>query len=120
MIKLKIKKGDKVIVTTGKDKGKDGQVLSVFPKDAKLVVSGVNLVKKHTKPSKDSEGGIVSKEMPIHISNVAILDPKLNKPTKIGFRINEDGSKVRVAKASNEILDIDVTATKASIKKGKK
>ena len=120
MIKLKIKKGDKVVVTTGKDKGKDGQVLTVFPKDSKLIVSGINLVKKHTKPSRDSEGGIVSKEMPIHISNVAILDPKLNKPTKIGFKINEDGSKVRFAKASSQVLDGDVSAEKATIKKGKK
>lgn len=120
MIKLKIKKGDKVVVITGKDKGKDGQVLTVFPRLSKLVVSGINLVKKHNKPSRDSEGGIVSKEMPIHISNVAILDPKLNKPTKIGLKINEDGSKVRFAKASNEVLDVDAMFAKDTVKKGKK
>ncbi|MDX2050474.1 MAG: 50S ribosomal protein L24 [Rickettsiaceae bacterium] len=105
MIKLKIKKGDQVIVCTGKDKGHTGQVIKVIPKKNKAVVSGANIVKKHTKPSKQSEGGIISKEMPIHISNLSILDPKLGKATKIGYKKLEDGTKVRFAKLSGELID---------------
>lgn len=105
MIKVKIKKGDKVIITTGKDKGLVGDVTTVMPKENKVIVSGANLVKKHQKPSRGSEGGIISKEMPINISNVAILDPKTQKPTKVGFKFLTDGSKVRVAKSSGEMLD---------------
>jgi len=105
MLKLKIKKGDKVIVTTGKDKGKLGNVVSVNPKENKAIVSGVNIAKRHTKPTRDSEGGIVSKEMPIQISNIAIVDPKSGKATKVGFKIQKDGAKVRYAKASGEIID---------------
>jgi large subunit ribosomal protein L24 len=105
MIKLKIKKGDQVIVTTGKSSGSTGEVIAVYPKENKALVSGVNLVKKHQKPTKESEGGIISKEAPIHISNIAILDPKTQKATKVGFKILEDGKKVRFAKSSGEILD---------------
>ncbi len=105
MIKLKIKKGDKVAVITGKDKGKQGQVVSVLPKVNKAVVSGVNIVKKHTKASRDSEGGIITKEMPIQISNLSLVDPKTNSITKVGFKILKDGTKVRYAKKSGEILD---------------
>nr|WP_253308010.1 50S ribosomal protein L24 [Rickettsia endosymbiont of Ceutorhynchus assimilis] len=104
MIKLKVKKGDEVVVITGKYKGKKGKILKVFPEDNKIIVSGVNLVKKHTKPSQVSEGGIITKELPIHISNVAHIDPKSGESTKIGFKILADGSKVRVAKKSGEII----------------
>ena len=103
MTKLKIKKGDKVKVRTGKSKGKVGDVLKVFPADNKLIVSGVNLAKKHTKPSQTSEGGIIQTELPIHVSNVSHIDPKTNEITKIGYRI-EDGKKVRFAKKSNETI----------------
>lgn len=104
MIKLKIKKGDEVIVVTGKNKGKKGKVLKVFPEQNRAIVSGVNIARKHVKPSKTSEGGIVSKELSIHISNVAHIDPKTDTSTKISFKFLEDGSKVRIAKKSGEII----------------
>ncbi|AAY61140.1 MAG: 50S ribosomal protein L24 [Rickettsia sp.] len=104
MIKLKVKKGDEVVVITGKHKGKKGKILKVFPEDSKVIVSGVNLVKKHTKPNQMSEGGIITKELPIHISNIAHIDPKTGNPTKVAFKFLEDGSKVRVAKKSGEII----------------
>lgn len=104
MIKLKVKRGDEVVVITGKHKGKKGKVLKVFPKDSKVIVSGVNLVKKHTKPNQISEGGIITKELPIHVSNIAHIDPKTGNPTKIAFKFLEDGSKIRVAKKSGEII----------------
>jgi large subunit ribosomal protein L24 len=105
MIKLKIKKGDKVVVITGKDKGKTGEVLRVMPKEARLVVQGVNMMKRHTKPAMGNPGGIVEKEATIHISNVAHIDPKSNKPTRVGYKELEDGRKVRFAKRSGEVLD---------------
>ena len=105
MTKLKIKKGDKVVVIAGKDKGKTGEVLRVDPKDARLVVQGVNMVKRHTKPAMGNPGGIVEKEATIHISNVAHIDPKSNKPTRVGYKALQDGRKVRVAKRSGEVLD---------------
>ena len=104
MIKLKVKKGDEVVVITGKHKGKKGKILKVFPEDSKVIVSGLNLVKKHTKPNQMSEGGIITKELPIHISNIAHIDPKTGNPTKVAFKFLEDGSKVRVAKKSGEII----------------
>ncbi|MFK7973352.1 MAG: 50S ribosomal protein L24 [Rickettsiaceae bacterium] len=104
MNKMKIKKGDKVKVVTGKNKGKVGDVIKVFPAESKLLVAGVNLAKKHTKPTQNSEGGIVHKELPIHVSNVSHVDPKTNEITKIGYRILENGKKVRVAKKSGEII----------------
>ncbi|VAV88703.1 LSU ribosomal protein L24p (L26e) [hydrothermal vent metagenome] len=104
-IKLKIRKGDRVVVLTGKDKGKKGSVMSVSPKTNKAVVDGINIVKRHTKQSASQEGGIIAKEMPIHISNLAHLDPKDNKPTRVGFKINKDGSKVRIARRSGEVID---------------
>lgn len=104
MIKLKIKKGDEVIVTTGKNKGKKGKVLKIFPEENRAIVSGINVARKHTKASQTSDGGIVPKELTIHISNVAHIDPKTGEPTKVGFKILEDGSKVRVAKKSGEII----------------
>jgi len=102
--KLKIKKGDKVIVTTGRDKGKTGEVLRVIPSDQRVVVQGVNLVKKHRRPSANNAGGIDEKEASLHISNVAHIDPKTNKPTRVGFKV-EKGRTVRVAKGSGEIID---------------
>ena len=104
-MKLKLKKGDKVIVTTGKDKGKTGEITTVFPKESKVIVSGINMVKRHTKPSQESAGGIISKEMPIHVSNVALVDPKTGKATRVGYKVEKDGHKVRVAKKSGEVVD---------------
>ena len=104
-MKLKIKKGDKVIVITGKDKGKTGEVTKVLVQENKVIVSGINIAKRHTKPSQESAGGIISKEMPIHISNVAYVDPKTNKPTRLGIKMDKDGRKVRVAKKSGEVVD---------------
>jgi large subunit ribosomal protein L24 len=102
----KIKKGDRVEVLAGRDKGKRGEVLRVAPTEGRAVVQGVNLVKKHTKQTKVGEsGGIVSKEATIHLSNLALIDPKTDKPTRVGFRVLEDGKKVRVAKGSGEVLD---------------
>jgi len=105
MAKLKIRKGDKVVVITGKDKGKTGEVLRVEPKEARLVVQGVNMVKRHTKPAMGQPGGIVEKEGTIHISNVAHIDPKSDKPTRVGFKTLEGGRKVRIARRSGETLD---------------
>ena len=102
---MKIKKGDKVIVISGNDKGKKGQVLQVLPQEARVVVEGVNIVKCHKKPSNSQpNGGILKKEAPISVSNVAILDPKEKKATRVGYKI-VDGKKVRFAKKSGEFLD---------------
>jgi large subunit ribosomal protein L24 len=101
----RIKKGDNVMVITGKDKGKTGEVLKILPAQQKVVVRGVNIIKRHTKPSQTAPGGIVERENAIHLSNVALIDPTSNKATKIGFRTLEDGRKVRFSKSSNEILD---------------
>ena len=100
----KIKKGDKVVVLTGRSKGKTGEVLQVMPSENRAIVQGVNGVKRHTRPTQMSEGGIVEKEAPIHISNIAHLDPKDDKPTRVGFK-DVDGRKVRYAKRSGEALD---------------
>jgi len=100
---MKIKKGDQVIVITGRDKGKTGEVIKSMPKENKVVVQGINLVKRHTKPTQESAGGIVSKEAPIHVSNVALIDPKDGKATRVGFKV-EDGKKVRVSKRSGEVI----------------
>ena len=101
----RIRKGDDVIVIAGKDKGKRGTVLSVS--DERVVVENINLAKKHVKPNPNvgEQGGIVDKEMPIHISNLAVLDPSDNKPTRVGFKTLEDGRKVRVARRSSEVID---------------
>jgi large subunit ribosomal protein L24 len=99
----KIKKGDKVVVLTGKDKGKTGNVVRVLPKENRLVVGGINMVQRHTKPTQgDPQGGIKNKEAPLHISNVAIADGN-GKPTRVGFRIDGD-KKVRVAKSTGEVI----------------
>jgi large subunit ribosomal protein L24 len=101
----KIKKGDTVIVLTGRDRGKTGEVLKVLPDANRVLVDGVNLVKKHKKPSPASAGGIETMAAPLHISNVAHKDPKSGKATRIGFKFLEDGRKVRFAKASGEVID---------------
>jgi large subunit ribosomal protein L24 len=103
--KLKIKKGDRVKVIAGRSKGKVGDVLRVLPTESRVVVSGVNMIKRHTKPNRNEQGGIVEREAAIHVSNVALLDPKSDKPTKVGFKFLEDGRKVRFARASGETLD---------------
>ncbi|MFI4998645.1 MAG: 50S ribosomal protein L24 [Reyranellales bacterium] len=103
--KLKIKKGDRVKVITGRSKGKVGDVLRVLAAEQRVVVSGVNMIKRHTKPGRTDAGGIVEREAAIHVSNVALLDPKTDKPTKIGFKFLEDGRKVRFARASGETID---------------
>lgn len=104
MPKMKIKKGDQVIVLSGEDKGKTGEVVKALPKESKVVVQGINLVKRHTKPSQTTPGGIVTKEAPINVSNVAIVDPKTGKATKVGYK-EVDGKKVRVARKSGEVID---------------
>jgi len=101
----KIKKGDKVVVLAGRDKGRTGEVKAVNPTQARAVVAGVNLVKRHTRQSAQTEGGILSKEAPIHLSNLAIADPKDGKPTRVGFKTLDDGRKVRVAKRSGDLID---------------
>ena len=102
---MKIRKGDRVKVIAGGSKGKVGDVLRVLPSEDRVVVSGVNMIKRHTKPSRTNEGGIVEREAAIHVSNVAVLDPKSDKPTKVGFKFLEDGRKVRVARGSGETID---------------
>jgi len=101
----KIKKGDRVVVTTGRDKGKRGEVRQVMPEDGRAIVAGVNLVRRHTRQTAQTEGGIISKEATIHLSNLAILDPKTGKPTRVGFKVLDDGRKVRVARGSGDLID---------------
>lgn len=105
MAKLKIKKGDNVVVLAGRDKGKHGEVVKVFPADNRVIVQGVNTVRRHQKQTPGKEGGIISKEAPLHVSNIAIEDPKDGSPTRIGYRILDDGRKVRYAKRSGEVID---------------
>jgi large subunit ribosomal protein L24 len=100
----KIKKGDHVIVLAGRDKGKHGEVIEVRPSESRAVVRGVNVVRRHQKQTAQQEGGIISKEAAIHVSNLALEDPKDGKPTRVGFKIMADGKKVRVAKRSGEII----------------
>ena len=100
----KIRKGDKVVVLTGKDKGRTGEVVQVMPKDDKAVVRGINMIARHQKQSASQEGGIIRKEAPLHLSNIAIADPKDNKPTRVGFELR-DGKKVRIAKRSGEVIN---------------
>lgn len=100
----KIRKGDKVVVLTGKDKGRSGEVTQVLPKEGRAVVAGINVVKRHQKQTQTAEAGIVSKEAPIQLSNLAVADPKDGKPTRVGIKIDGD-KKVRVAKRSGEVID---------------
>ncbi|MBI1264209.1 MAG: 50S ribosomal protein L24 [Alphaproteobacteria bacterium] len=102
----KIKKGDKVVVLTGRDKGKTGQVVKVLPSENRVVVSGVNTVKRHQRPTQTSPGGIEEKDAAIHVSNVALADPKTGEATRVGFTTGKDGKKVRVAKKSGEVIDV--------------
>ena len=101
----KIKKGDTVVVLTGRDSGRSGEVIQVLPKEGRAFVRGINLVKKHQKQTQNQEGGIISKEAAIHLSNIAIADPKDGQPTRVGFRILDDGRKVRFAKRSGDLID---------------
>jgi large subunit ribosomal protein L24 len=101
----KVKKGDKVVVLTGRDKGRTGEVIEVRPDDERALVRGVNMVKRHQKQTAQQEGGIISKEMPIHLSNLAVADPKDGKPTRVGFKIMSDGKRVRIAKRSGVEID---------------
>ncbi|WP_246031916.1 50S ribosomal protein L24, partial [Salibacterium salarium] len=102
---LHVKKGDKVKVITGKDKGKEGVILQSFPSQSRILVEGVNMIKKHQKPSQENpQGGILNQEAPVHVSNVMPLDPSSNEPTRVGFK-TENGNKVRIAKKSGEPLD---------------
>lgn len=103
--KLKIKKGDEVIVLTGKNKGAKGEVLKVMPTEGRVLVQGVNVVKKHRKPSQMGPGGIEEVERSIHVSNVALADPKTGKATRVGYKVLKDGKKVRVAKKSGETIE---------------
>jgi len=105
MAKLKIKKGDNVVVITGRDKGKTGEVLRVFPADSRVIVQGINVAKRHTRPRMGDPGGIVEKELTIHISNVGHIDPRSTKPSRIGYKRLEDGRKVRFARRSGEVID---------------
>ena len=101
----KIKKGDKVVVLAGRDKGRSGEVIRVIPREDRALVRGVNLVKRHQRQTMKQEGGIIRKEGPIHLSNLALADPHDGKPTRVGFKVLDDGRKVRVAKRSGDFID---------------
>ena len=105
MPKLKIKKGDHVVVITGRDKGKKGEVLKVLPEENRAIVRGVAMVKRHQRQTATQDGGIISKEVAIHISNLALEDPKDGKPTRVGYKFLKDGRKVRFARRSGEVID---------------
>jgi large subunit ribosomal protein L24 len=102
----KIRKGDRVIVTTGRDKGRKGEVIKVYPSEKCALVSGVNMVKRHQRQTARQQGGIISKEKPVHLSNLAHVDPKTGEATRIGFKFLGDGRKVRFAKKSGEVIDV--------------
>ena len=105
MAKLKIRKGDHVVVITGKDKGKKGEVLKILPSENRAIVKGVAMVRRHQRQTTTQDGGIISKEAAIHISNLALEDPKDGKPTRVGFKFLKDGRKVRFARRSGEVID---------------
>jgi large subunit ribosomal protein L24 len=105
MRKLKIKKGDHVVVITGKDKGKKGEVLKVLPEENRAIVKGVAMVRRHQRQTAAQDGGIIAKEAAIHISNLALEDPKDGKPTRVGYKFLKDGRKVRLARRSGEVID---------------
>ncbi|MEQ8556857.1 MAG: 50S ribosomal protein L24 [Henriciella sp.] len=102
----KVKKGDRVVITAGRNKGATGEVLKVIPADSRVVVQGVNVVKRHQKPGQMDPGGIKTFEAPVHVSNVAIMDPRDGKPTRVGFKVDEHGRKTRYAKRSGESIDV--------------
>ncbi len=101
----KIRKGDKVVILSGRDKGRNGEVIKVNPEENTAIVRGINMVKRHQRQTQTQEAGIISKEAPLHISKLAIADPKDGKPTRVGFRIEKDGKKVRVAKRSGDLIN---------------
>jgi large subunit ribosomal protein L24 len=101
----KIRKGDKVIVLAGRDKGRSGEVIEVRPSEDRALVRGVNMVKRHQRQTAQQEGGIISKELSVHLSNIAIADPKDGKPTRVGFKVQPDGKKIRIAKRSGAEID---------------
>jgi large subunit ribosomal protein L24 len=104
--KLHVKKDDKVFVISGKDKGKTGRILEAYPRENRVLVEGVNMIKKHQKPNQENpQGGIISREAAIHVSNVMLIDPKSGKPTRVGYKTLENGKKVRIAKKSGEVID---------------
>jgi len=105
MARIKIKKGDYVVVLTGRDKGRSGEVLKVLPKEGRAIVQGINSVRRHQRQTATSDGGIINKDLPIEISNLAVEDPKDGKPTRVGFKFLNDGRKVRYAKRSGEVID---------------
>ncbi|HXP02694.1 MAG TPA: 50S ribosomal protein L24 [Stellaceae bacterium] len=105
MAKMKIKKGDNVVVISGRDKGKSGEVLRVFPAESRVIVQGVHIARRHTRQSMGNPGGIVDKELTIHVSNIAHIDPSSSKPTRVGYKFLDDGRKVRFARRSGEMLD---------------
>ncbi len=102
----KMKKGDRVMVIAGKDKGKKGEILRMFPEDNRAIVQGVNMIKRHTRATQAVAGGIIEKEASIHLSNLGHIDPKSDKPTRVGYRFLKDGKKVRYAKGSGEVIDL--------------
>jgi large subunit ribosomal protein L24 len=101
----KIKKGDKVVLIAGRDKGRSGEVVKVIPSEGRALVRGLNMVRRHQRQTQNQEGGIISKEAPVDLSNLALIDPKDGKPTRVGFKILEDGRKVRFAKRSGDLID---------------
>lgn len=104
--RLHVKKDDTVFVITGKDKGKKGRIIAAYPRQNRVLVEGVNMMKKHSKPSQQNpQGGIIEQEAPIHVSNVMLIDPKSGKPTRVGYKVLDNGNKVRIAKASGEVID---------------
>ncbi|MGB0683045.1 MAG: 50S ribosomal protein L24 [Magnetovibrionaceae bacterium] len=105
MMASKFKKGDRVVVLTGRDKGKQGEILKMIPAENRALVQGVNMIKRHTRQSQTAQGGIIDKEAPIQLSNLAIADPKDDAPTRVGFKFLDDGRKVRYAKRSGEVID---------------
>jgi large subunit ribosomal protein L24 len=102
--KFKVKKGDEVVVIAGKEKGKKGKIVKIITDKSRVVVEGVNMVKRHTKPSRTGAGGVVEKPASLHVSNVALMDPKSGKPTRVGYKVKEDGTKVRIARKSGEAV----------------
>ncbi|TDF91494.1 50S ribosomal protein L24 [Paenibacillus piri] len=103
---MHVKKDDNVFVITGKDKGKKGRIIAAYPRENRVLVEGVNMVKKHTKPSQSNpQGGIIAQEAPIHVSNVMLIDPKSGQPTRVGYKVMDNGQKVRIAKKSGEVID---------------
>jgi large subunit ribosomal protein L24 len=101
----KIRKGDKVVVLSGRDKGRTGEVIEMRPAESRALVRGVNMVKRHQRQTAQQEGGIISKELPVHLSNIALADPKDGKPTRVGFKVQPDGKKIRIAKRSGAEID---------------